>query len=149
MKNRWLSASNFERMHEIISAINTISVNAKLSLAGVQEPVAENELTKAQGLLGDFLSQFFTQLQTTEQNADGTIVGNDPRVGELLESYLVEKKRSPTTSGLYTTSPGELLNLVKTATKEDYPRLIECLRDLRTLLEQHAQVDINNILGDI
>jgi hypothetical protein len=149
MKNRWLAASNFERMHEIISAINTISINAKLSLTGIQEPVAKSELAKAQELLSDFLSQFYAQLQTTEQNTDGTVVGNDPRLGELLESYLVEKKRSPNASGLYAISPGKLLNLVKTTTMDDFPQLIECLRDLRTLLEQHSQADINNMLGDI
>lgn len=149
MKNRWLAASNFERMHEIISAINTTSINAKLSLTGSQEPVAESELAKAQELLRDFLSQFYSQLQTMEQNADGAVVGNDPRIGELLESYLEEKRRSPNTSGLYAISSSEFLNLIKTTSLDEFPHLIECLRDLRTLLEQHSQVDINNILGDI
>ena len=46
MKNDWLTASSFERTHEIVSAINTLSIHAKLVLAGIDDSTNQEEVEK-------------------------------------------------------------------------------------------------------
>jgi hypothetical protein len=149
MKNKWLAATHFERMHEVISAINTLSINAKLRLAGIPNPVDSNELTEARKLLTNFLQHFFKLVGVAEANTREVIIGDDPRIGDLLESFFVEKQRAGDAEGLYNISPEDLQVLIDAEETSKLERLVVCLRDLRLLIEAHSQTDISNLLGDI
>jgi hypothetical protein len=149
MKNSWLAASNFERMQQIISAINTLVIDAKLTLVGVEQPIDEAELSQARAELADFLTQFDTLLQKTEKSLDSVVVGDDPRLGELTVQYLAEKRRSSEPSSLYNIPLSELKGLITLEQRDRLPQLIGYLRELRSLLEQHTQADVQDVLGDI
>jgi hypothetical protein len=149
VKNNWLAASNFERMYQVISAINTISVYAKLKVAGVDEPTDELELRQAREELTRFITQFDGQLHEAEQRQDGVVVGDDPRFGELTVRYLSAKRQWLEPSGLYKIPLADLAAMIQTERPQDLPQMIECLRELRILLELHSQADVRDILGDV
>ena len=136
-------------MQQIISAVNTLSIDAKLTLIGVENSINEVELRKARADLTDFLTQFDTLLQKIERNQDSVVVGDDPRLGELTVQYLIEKRRSPKPSSLYNVPLSELRELVDLEPPDRLPQLIGYLRELRGLLEQHTQADVQDVLGDI
>lgn len=149
MKNKWLAATNFERMHEVISAVNTLSINAKLTLTGIPNSVDANQLAAARKVLAGFLQHFFKLVGTAEANMREVIIGDDPRIGDLLESFFVEKRRASDTDGFYNISAEDLQVLIYTEEASKLERLIVCLRDLRMLIETHSQTDISNLFGDI
>ena len=148
-KGDWLAASSFERTHEVLSAINTLSIHAKLHLAGARDPASEEEVKAAREHLLGFLSGLDELLIEAEQEDDRAVVGADPRMVDLARRYLSARKRWPRPSVVFELPIGELSSLVRSEREEDLPRLVECLRGLRMLLEQHSVADTAGILGDL
>ena len=148
MKNDWLTASSFERAHEIVNAINTLSIHAKLALARVADPGDPIEVETARTKLRNFLDKLDLLMQSAENDQTKIIVGTDPRFGELALQYMTEKRRLPPRSRLYTLSITELGELVQSEQIDDMEELVECLESLRLMLEQYAQTDVAGIFGD-
>lgn len=148
-KNEWLTAQSFERAHELVSAINALSIRAKLTLARVDDSSRDEEVRKARMHLCNFLDRFQTVIQEAERDRHGTVVGTDPRLGQLARRFLSVKGEWPRPAGLYDASFPQVRALLLSDAVDDQKDLIDCLRDLRLLVEQHAHADISGILGDI
>lgn len=149
MYNEWLTASSFERMHEIIAAITTLSIHTKLAMVDRADPSDPAEIQQARNRLLDFLQHFAALLHDAEHSHDGPIVGDDPRLGDLAMRYLAHKQRSVGRAPLYDVSFADLARLIAAPEPHDYPALITHLRDLRALLEQHAHADVSGLLGEV
>lgn len=148
MKNDWMTTSSFERMHEVISAINVLSIHAKLVKAKVIDPTDQADIQRARDRLLTFLGRFQVLIQNAEQGG-ATVVGADPRLGELALRFLSHKRRLSHRTPLYEMSFDRLRELIKVDNSESLPDLISCLRDLRSLVEQHAYADVVDLLGDV
>lgn len=148
MKNDWLTASSFERMFSLVSAINTLSISAKLKIAEVASPISIHEVEQARSILNEFLSNLQDVMQNAEKEQYGIVVGTDPRLGELALQYMTEQKRLPPRSKLFTLSISQLKELIYSDQSGTLNELIDCLEALRTLIEQHTQADVAGILGD-
>ena len=48
MSNKWLAANNVERAYQLLSAINILSINAKLKLLEADVPISKNEIARAE-----------------------------------------------------------------------------------------------------
>lgn len=149
MNSEWLSTSSFEQMHEVISAINTISIHAKLTLAGVSNPAQETTIEDAKEKLQHFVDRFQNLIQSSEEEGNGTIIGADPRLGKLAARYLSEKNRLSSQTVFNEISFDDLKRLIASDKPEDLSQLIQCLRDLRSLVEQHSYTDVIDLLGEI
>lgn len=149
MKDDWLTASSFERMHEIISAINTIIINAKLTISGIDDPAEEAEVEDARKHLFRFLERLQALLNEAEQSPDGTVLGADPRLGNLATRYLSQKRRLPKRSDLYSITLTELSDLLKSDRPEVLSALISYLQELRWLIENNFRADVVGVLGEI
>lgn len=147
--NEWLVAQSFERAHEVVSAINTLSIRAKLTRAGVDDASRDEEVHKAREILLTFLDRFQAILQNAEAHREGTILGSDPRFGQLAKKYLSGKRQWPQLTALYSFSITEARELLASKRSEDLEKLSSFLRDLRSLMEQHAHPDILGMLGDV
>lgn len=149
-RSEWLSALSFERSHEVLSAINTLSIRAKLTLASVGDAEREDSVRQARKHLLAFLDDFQAAIKRTEEGGDIGVLGVDPRMAQLADQYVTTKSRWPRpTGGLYQyplTEVGQLLNSDKMC---DQQKLVEFLRELRHLLEEHSRADNSVILGDI
>lgn len=149
MKSDWMAASSFSRSREIISAINMISIHAKLVVGGEKDPHDAAELDRAREKLSTFLTNFGELVDHATTNQDGIIIGSDPRIGELAQMFISERQHLPQKSPLFKLPLQYLINLVQSDNLEEMPDLISCLRDLRNILEQHSHSDIVGILGEI
>lgn len=147
--NKWLNAQSFERAHEIIAAINTLSIHAKLTLAHVDDAPRLQRVAAARKYLLDFINRFEEVIKSTEHSKENVITGADPRFGQLAKNYLSGKSQWPNPSALYSSSFPELRNMLTSERTESLERLIQLLHDLRSLVEQHAHADIIGILGEI
>ena len=143
----WLAAASFERTHEIVSAINTLSVHAKLLLSGINDP-DDVAVKQARARLTEFLERVEALLRDAEQNGEGTVVGADPRLGDLALRFLSSKQRLPRQSAIFSTPFDRLRELIASEQADDLQALIPCLHDLRSLVEQHSRADVASILGD-
>jgi hypothetical protein len=149
MNSDWLQASSFEQMQAITSAITTLSINAKLTLAGRVDPTGPDEVEQARDHLIKFLKRFQLLVRDAENEGNGVIMGADPRLGELAARYLAQKQRGHARSPLYTLSFADLGVLLEARRPEDLPVMIAYLHDLRVLVEQHTHVDVIGLLGDV
>ena len=148
MTNEWLSAHNFERSYRLVSAINTISIHEKLKNSGVNDEARLDEVRESKDYLLNFLRNFTDVVHDAELNPERIVEGVDPRTGDLARRFLSVQKQQPQTSSLATVSLGQLTDLVESEGDADRERLLDYLRDLRSLLEDHAHTDVVNIVGE-
>lgn len=149
MRNDWLTTVSFERMHEVISAVNVLSIHAKLAIAGTEDPIKESEIREAQDCLLTFLESLQELLQDTEQSHNGTIVNSDPRMGNLALYYRSQRQHLSQKASVYNLPFDDLKDLVKANDLESLRSLIVYLGDLRSLIDQHTYADVVDLLGDV
>jgi hypothetical protein len=148
MPTDWLSASNFQRVYELLTAINTLSIHTKLALAGRTDITDVRGARDARTSLRQFLQELDALLRTAAQQPGGTLLGADPRLGALALAYQSEQQKSGRHSALADLPFRELDRLLVSEDRADFPVLIRYLRELRSLLEQQAQADVSGILGE-
>lgn len=149
-RSEWLAALSFERAHEVLSAINTLSIRAKLILAGVDDAQRDETVREARKQLLAFLDRLRAAVEGREQRADFGVLGVDPRMGQLVEQFVSTKSRWPCPSGgLYQSTLGDIRALLLSESAAEQKKLIECLRELRHLIEEHSRADNSVILGDV
>lgn len=130
-RNDWLAASTFEQAHEVASAINTLSIHAKLLLDGVDDPTPIDDVQKARRRLSSFLGRL--QAVLGESGSTGVVIGADPQLGDVAGRFLSRQVREHGTREaprLLT----ELPTLIESDREEDLPRLVAGLQELRTLV---------------
>lgn len=149
MRNDWMTASSFSRTREVISAINTISIHAKLVSAGENGPYSPEDLGRARQKLCAFLSDFGKLIEKGTSEQEGVIIGSDPRLSELAQMFLEERRHLPQKSTLFKLPTDQLINLVSSNNVDEMAELISCLRDLRNILDQHSHYDVVGILGEV
>src|SRR5260370_29507971 len=147
--NEWLTAESFEHAHEVVSAINTLSIDAKLKLACADDRGREEEVAQARDRLVTFLCRLENVVDDAARRPDGNVLGVDPRLGELASKFLTGRSQLPRRSPLYSVSLGEIRRLLGAQKAEDLKMLVKLLRALRVLIEQHAHSDVVRILGDV
>lgn len=134
-RNDWLAASSFEQAHEVASAINTLSIHAKLMLDGVEDPTPVEDVQKARRRLSNFLKRLQAVLCETEST--GVLIGTDPQLGDVAGRFLSRQVREPgrrEAPRLLT----ELPTLIESDCEEDLHRLVAGLQELRSLVSVPA-----------
>lgn len=148
MENDWLAALVFERMHEIVSAVNTLSIHAKLSVAGVPDPTPKAEIDKARERLTNLLGRLGPVIDGAGGRAGGTVVGADPQTRELALRFLGSQAHGEHRPRAPLPSPKALSDMVRSDRAEDLRALILYLDELRAVIEEQAHGDMIGVLGD-
>lgn len=149
MRSKWLVTSNFERMHELISAITILSIHTKFRLGGIPDPTDESKIQKAKECLLTFLDRFQSLIADAERQMNGTVIGADPQMEGLVLRYLDQKKSLPESSQSSIQSIRDLRDLISEDKLEDSPKIISYMKELRSLFEQHAYVDVVELIGEM
>ena len=149
MSNNWLAAESFERSHSIISALNTLSIHAKMILANVEDSARNNDVVKARAVLRAFLEGFGALVKEAERTREGMVTGADPRLSQLARTFVAKRNQWPQHSPLYDVTLAEVDALLESDTPDELRRLIAYLQELRVLLEQNVHADIAGLLGEI
>ena len=147
LTNEWMSACSIDRCYRVVSAINAISIHEKLKRSGFDGESRPDEVRKAKDVLLDFIEIFSDIVNDAERHPERIVVGVDPRTGDLAQRFLSIKRQQPRTSSLATVSLEELSDLVEPEDDADRRRLLDYLRDLRNLLEDHVRADVVDIIG--
>src|SRR5260370_20447903 len=87
-KNDWLASQSLERSLDIISAINRISIHAKLRMAGIADTTTPDELNLARRSLTAFLGTLSEVIEKAGGTQDKIAFGADPRFGSLARKFL-------------------------------------------------------------
>lgn len=147
MSDHWISYQSFIQNQQLLEAINTLSIHTKLKLAGDADRGRSQEVEQATQQLTRFITSFDKLVQ---QNRDGlTVNGADDRLQQLLRDfYSARNNHQQFRSQLFTDSPSRMLKLMASDAAEDKLALVECLHELRMLIEQHVHADTNTILGE-
>ncbi len=148
MSEEWLATESFERAHKIISAINTLSIHAKLTMAGVEDTASPEEISEARGQLGSFLDRFGHVVSEVEENQEAPVLGVDPGLNMLAQQFVASRHRWPR-SILFDMPLDQIRQLIQSENRSDLPRLVECLRGLRSLVEQNTHSDVVGVLGEV
>jgi hypothetical protein len=148
MSEEWLAAESFERAHKIISAINTLSIHAKLTIVGVEDTTTPEEIADARQQLSLFLDQFEHIVSEVEKDEEAPLPGVDPRLSSLAQQFVSAKHQWPHPA-LYDMPLKKFEQLLNSERATDLPDLIECLRALRSLMEQHVHSDVVGIFGEL
>lgn len=147
MSSEWLSAQSFRQMRQILSAINTVSLQQKLALIGADSPVEPSEYDDSLALVKEFVLTLIKLVEEARERNDLVILGANPRLRQFASQFITGQapmKRSE----LYDFPLGELPVLLTAITAEQRTRLIAHLDNLRSLVEQHVYEDASSIFGE-
>ncbi len=148
MSTDWLAIQSFHRSQDLLAAINTLSIHTKLKLSGVADEERAEAAAKAGEKLVSFLEAFDKIVQQAERADGEALLGIDPRLQQLARSFVTAKRdRSRFQSRLFTQSPSRTVELLTATEERDQRALVECLTDLRTLVEEHIYTDTHQILS--
>lgn len=150
MSIRWLTVQSFQQSQALLAAINALSIHTKLELANLPDKEGAGAADEARETLTSFFDQLGSVVGQAEQQEDGLVLGADPRLRQLARSFVDAKRnRRRFKSELFRDKFARVKQLLYSDRKDDKRSLIECLADLRVLIEEHLQVDAERMLGDI
>ncbi len=147
MSDHWISYQSFIQNQQLLEAINTLSIHTKLKLAGDADTGRSQEVEQATQHLTRFITSFDKLVR--QNNDDRALSGADDRLRQLLQDfYSARNNNQKFRSQLFTDSPSRMLKLMASDKTEDKLALVECLKELRLLIEQHVHADTDAILGE-
>lgn len=147
MASSWLTFQSFQHSQEVLKAINTLSIHIKLTLAGVPHKEQAQAVEQAIAVLSNFLREIEDAVQRRGQAKSEPPLGIDPRLRQLANDYLAARQHRKFRSRLSTDSIAEIRELLHSHDRDDQRALDRCLDELRVLIEEHMNEDINQILG--
>ena len=145
--SEWLTAESFERNHRLLSAINTLSIHAKLACDGVTNSPYIGDVEEARRELRHFLDRMGPLVHNVEAHREAPLLGADSRLSSLVRQYATSRRRS--SSVLHRLPIEQVAGLLVSQKQADQQRLVEYLAALRQLVEQHAHADVVGLLGEI
>jgi hypothetical protein len=150
MSTEWLAVQSFQHSQSVLAAINTLSIHLKLTLAGLADQEREEEAAQARERLASFLKELETVVEELEQDEVKPVVGADPRLRKLGESFIEARRdRRWFSSALFRNAPAEIQQLLESKQPEDQKQLLPSLAELRVLIEEHINSDAIQLLGEI
>ncbi len=150
MSTEWLAVQSFQHSQAVLGAINTLSIHLKLNLAGIPDQERAEEAAKARETLTSFLKELETVVDELEREETKPVVGADPRLRQLGESYIEAKRdRRRFHSALFRDNLSNVRQLLQSDQAEDQKRLLKNLEELRVLIEEHIHDDAIQLLGEI
>jgi hypothetical protein len=146
MDQHWLDIQSFITDQRLLAAIDDLAIATKFELAGVRDAERQELAEQARTEIRRFLNQ----LGALTTGAGDVVKGVDPRLKELLDTYLAARQdRDNFPSVLMRAGSEALVRLLSPANKPDKQELLRCLSDLRRVVERHQQVDVSAILEEI
>jgi hypothetical protein len=131
-KNDWLTAVGFEQAHEVASAINTLSIHAKLLLAGARDPTPTQDIQQARQRLISFVERLQSVVKDVRDKR--AVVGADPQMADVVLALLTETRRDPSSRGRPRLLD-DLPSLIESERSADLHLLVKGLQQLRSLVE--------------
>ncbi len=146
MSQEWLNIQSFFTDHELIRAINDLSIAVKLDLAGVRDQERVRRAGEARKVLKAFLGRL-----SEVESGDGkeVMLGVDARFQSLTDALASARQDSSRfNSVLMREGAVAALPLLDAADEASKTRLLDSLAELRRVVEQHQQADASVIFEE-
>jgi hypothetical protein len=149
MSIKWLAVKSFQHSQDLLAAINALSINLKLASAGKTDGEHAAQATQARETLGSFLTMLEPVVADAEGGETKPVLGADPRLRQLAKSFVSAKRnRHRFHSALFRDTFTRVQQLLYSPHEEDRQPLLECLGELRVLIEEHVHTDAEQVLGE-
>ncbi len=146
MSQEWLNIQSFFTDHELLGAINDLSIAIKQEAAGVRDAERQRRAKAARELLKGFLARL------GEVEAAGSkelLLGVDARFQSLTDAIASARQNvNRYHSVLMKSGAADTLTLLDAKSAEARAQLLESLAELRRVIEQHQQTDAAVIFED-
>lgn len=147
MTSDWSVIQSFQHNQDVLRAINTLSIFLKLKQKGGKVDAREQSAREAKHTLSDFLDQLEAATIQNNQKQMAMPLGVSPRLQQLAQGYLAACQHHRFHSQLFKGSIGAIKPMLSSEDSKDQRLLIECLAELRVLVEEHIQADESQVLG--
>jgi len=147
MSQEWLNIQSFVTDHELLGAINDLSIHLKFQDAGVKDSERERRAEEARKSLRDFLGRLSTIEKGDRTNP---VLGVDSRFQSLTDAIASARSSSENyQSPLIREGAASALQLLDSASDVKGRRdLLQSLAELRRIVEQHQQTDASIIFEE-
>jgi hypothetical protein len=146
MSQEWLNIQSFFTDHELIGAINDLSIFLKQEAAGIRDVERASRAEKARQVLNEFLSRL-----SESESAEGRepVLGVDARFQSLTDAIESAREQNGRyQSVLMREGASSALALLAADAPEARSQLLTCLAELRKIIEQHQQADASVIFEE-
>ena len=146
MSQEWLNIQSFFADHELIGAINDLSINLKQELAGVHDPERAARAEKARSLLHEFLGRLG---QVESADSRGVVLGIDARFQSLTDAFATARREADRFHSTFVREGAQsTLALLDSDSGTGKPALLESLAEMRRIIEEHQQADTSVIFEE-
>lgn len=147
MSIRWLTVQSLQQGQDLLASVNTLSIHTKLLLAGKPDKERATSADDARNKIDSFLAQL-EQVVGDGKDTEQPVLGADPRMRKLVRSFIKAKgNRRRFRSELVREGLNNVRKLLYSEDAEDRKSLVQCLSDLRIIIEEHLQADADKMLG--
>lgn len=146
MSQEWLNIQSFFTDHELIGAINDLSIFLKQEAAGVRDAERASRASKARQVLNEFLTRL-SEIESAEGREP--VLGVDARFQSLTDAIESAREQNGRyQSVLMQQGAASALALLDADSPETRSQLLACLAELRKVIEQHQQADASVIFEE-
>jgi hypothetical protein len=146
MSQEWLNIQSFFSDHDLIGAINDLSIHLKQEQAGIKDSDRADRAQKARGLLRDFLTRLS---EADSEEGKDLLLGTDSRFQNLADAFAAARQEGGRFHSLLVREgAASVVSLLEAKDPEKTKELLESLGDLRRIVEQHQQTDASVILEE-
>ena len=146
MSQEWLNIPSFFADHELLGAINDLSIAIKQEAAGVQDAERERRAKDARRLLKRFLGRLS---EVESAGSKQLLLGVDARFQSLTDAIASARQdETRYQSVLMKSGAASALPLLDAKSPESREQLVDSLAELRRVIEHHQQTDAAAIFED-
>ena len=146
MSQEWLNIQSFFTDHELLGAINDLSIAIKQETAGIKDAERERRAKNARHLLKQFLCRLG---EVESADSKELLLGVDARFQSLTDAIASARQDGNRYhSVLMRGGAADVLPLLDAKSSEPRVQLVESLTELRRVIEQHQQTDAAAIFED-
>ena len=149
MEAKWLSVQSFLQNQRLISAINTLCTSLVLRLEGEEDDEDPEILRESRETVQSFLNNLNKDILDYERSMHKALPGVDPRQYELVKRFVAAKRKRAFSSKAFRETPGKIAPLLDSKNPDHMETLLKSLSELRVLLEEHNQADVQNLVPEI
>lgn len=148
MKPQELAAQSFHENQKLLSAVNTLSIHTKLEMKGHSDLNDKMAVVKAKDELCAFLKELEHQVQNAENNKQH-LLGIDQRRQQFVSNFIEAKRSYRIQSPFLRDKLSEAVLILRSEKEADKQSILPILAELRILIEEHLESDVNQLLGGI
>ena len=148
MKPQELAVQSFHENQKLLSAVNTLSIHTKLGIEGRSDLNDEKAVTKAK----DELCSFFEELERQVQDAEiekQPLLGMDQRRQQFVKNFMEARQNYRIQSPFLRDKLSGVVQILHSDKEADKQAILSILAELRTLIEEHLESDVSQLLGGI